>query len=193
MSFHWSNTHFNPPRGKKKCDERNERTDSFLTESFRTDGGSMAMHPWRHYHAREPSTFPVTRPENSETSKDWCKPAETVDQGQVFRHYRSRHWKLSYRKKFHPRPHLPHFGTDVAERIKSRHSYGIICRRAPSKCVSGAQYLVQRRKHSIGLIEMVRSKLATAPRRLYRAAVCRYDRLRAIGTRRPGQLSASLE
>jgi ADP-ribose pyrophosphatase YjhB (NUDIX family) len=103
-------------------------------------------------------------------------PPPVKDDAQIFRHYRSRQWKYHYRTKLSP----------GKKRIKCRHSYGIILQRrrggalpsTPSihsttqppdhqtkDGIAGGyggsmppQYLVQRRRHSIGLSEMVRSR-----------------------------------
>ncbi len=102
------------------------------------------------------TTVSVDGDEKSETGQvsgpvQMAIGAPILDDAQIFRHYRSRHWK----------PHLKLRSgagdpdTMGAKRIKCRHSYGIILKRDG---YSPPQFLVQNRRHSIGLSEMVRSR-----------------------------------
>lgn len=104
------------------------------------------------------STSSVVATSNTSNTTNSAVPAPTapMDEATTFRHYRSRHWKSNYRQ---------HAQKNEKRGPRLRHSYGVICRRAP-RIKAGqvlalaleAEYLVQRRKHSIGLEEMVRSR-----------------------------------
>lgn len=165
-NFRWTNGHFSQFRGKKMYDifkvgdARDDARQDYLSYRSPVDNSETSSN-WRKTSVPVPVPVPgaITTTE-TETTPPVVTPPVTatpiaVSDAQTFRHYRSRHWKSNYRNKEH------HNGG--RKRVKCRHSYGIICRRAANKSgataltCGEAQYLAQHRRHSIGMVEMVRS------------------------------------
>lgn len=144
MSTRWKNNNnnrFSQFKGRHYFDSSSHDND---IESYRAPiSNSDSSNDWR---STEDVSSSVSASNSSFSSSLYLNDA------QVFRNYRSKHWKSNYKNKLSNNGGNKHTSFEK-KKNKCRHSYGIICKR-----FNKDEYLVLHRRYSIGMEEMIRAK-----------------------------------